>query len=83
MPEDAPVVTQVSRWDRLKDPRGLLEIFERHLETPDSHLCLVGPETEGVSDDPEGAAVYEEVAEHWRGIGDAGRARSHLISLPD
>jgi trehalose synthase len=82
VPEGTPVVTQVSRWDRLKDPRGLLEIFERHLEEPMSHLCLVGPETEGVSDDPEGAAVYGEVAGHWRGMSDACRARCHLISLP-
>jgi trehalose synthase len=82
LPDDATVVTQVSRWDRLKDPRGLLEVFEHHLREPAAHLLLVGPETAGVSDDPEGAAVYAEVAEHWRGMGDACRARSHLISLP-
>jgi trehalose synthase len=82
LPDDATVVIQVSRWDRLKDPRGLLEVFEHHLREPAAHLLLVGPETAGVSDDPEGAAVYEEVAEHWRGMGDACRARSHLISLP-
>ena len=82
VPDGAPVVTQVSRWDRLKDPRGLLEVFEHHLGDPAAHLCLVGPETAGVSDDPEGAAVYEEVAAHWRGMSDACRARSHLISLP-
>ncbi|HWO84001.1 MAG TPA: glycosyltransferase [Solirubrobacterales bacterium] len=82
VPEDVPVVTQVSRWDRLKDPLGLLEIFERHLDLPSPHLCLVGPDTEGVSDDPEGAAVYEEVAERWRGMGDDARSRCHLISLP-
>jgi trehalose synthase len=82
VPEDAPIVTQVSRWDRLKDPRGLLEIFECHLDLPSAHLCLVGPETEGVSDDPEGAAVYEEVAERWREMGDDSRSRCHLVSLP-
>jgi trehalose synthase len=82
VPDDATVVTQVSRWDRLKDPLGLLKIFERHLDAPAAHLCLVGPETEGVSDDPEGAAVYEEVAEHWRGMDEDRRARAHLISLP-
>lgn len=82
LPADATAVTQVSRWDRLKDPRGLLEVFERHLEEPTAHLLLVGPETAGVSDDPEAAAVYEEVAEHWRGTSDACRARSHLLSLP-
>ncbi|HEV2727817.1 MAG TPA: glycosyltransferase [Solirubrobacterales bacterium] len=82
VPESAPVVAQVSRWDRLKDPRGLLEVFEHHLDEPSAHLVLVGPETAGVSDDPEGAAVYGEVAEHWRGMSAACRARSHLISLP-
>jgi len=82
VPGDATVVTQVSRWDRLKDPRGLLETFEGHLEDPAAHLVLVGPETAGVSDDPEGAAVYEEVAEHWRGMGEERRDRSHLVSLP-
>jgi trehalose synthase len=82
VPGDAPVVTQVSRWDRLKDPRGLLEVFEHHLRHPSAHLVLVGPDSAGVSDDPEGAAVYQEVAEHWRGMGDACRARSHLVSLP-
>jgi trehalose synthase len=82
VPGDATVVTQVSRWDRLKDPRGLLEIFERHLDDPSLHLCLVGPDTEGVSDDPEGAAVYAEVAEHWRGMAEERRRRAHLVSLP-
>ena len=82
LPDDATVVAQVSRWDRLKDQRGMLEIFERHLELPSAHLVLVGPDSEGVSDDPEGAAVYAEVCEHWRGMGDACRARSHLVSLP-
>jgi trehalose synthase len=82
VPDDALVITQVSRWDRLKDPRGMLEIYERHLELPSAHLCLVGPETAGVIDDPEGAAVYGEVAERWRGMSDDSRSRCHLISLP-
>ena len=82
VPEGATVIAQVSRWDRLKDPLGLLEVFEHHLEDPSAHLLLVGPESGGVSDDPEAAAVYEEVAEHWRGMSEDRRARSHLISLP-
>jgi trehalose synthase len=82
LPEDATVVAQVSRWDRLKDPRGLLEIFEQHLDDPSLHLLLVGPDSAGVSDDPEGAAVYEEVAEQWRGMDAGRRGRARLISLP-
>jgi trehalose synthase len=82
MPDDATVVTQVSRWDRLKDPLGLLEIFERQLDHPSLHLALVGPDSAGVSDDPEGTAFYAEVAEHWRGMSKECRRRSRLISLP-
>ena len=82
LPEDAPVIAQVSRWDRLKDQCGALEMFERHLDHPSAHLLIVGPDSEGVSDDPEGAAVYREVVEHWRGMSEACRARSHLVSLP-
>lgn len=82
VPAEAPVATQVSRWDRLKDPRGLLEVFEHHLQHPSAHLVLVGPDSAGVNDDPEGAAVYAEVAGHWRAMGEACRARSHLVSLP-
>jgi trehalose synthase len=82
VPADATVVTQVSRWDRLKDPEGLLEIFARHLDDPSLHLCLVGPETEGVHDDPEGAQVYQGVVDRWRGLDGERRRRAHLISLP-
>jgi trehalose synthase len=82
LPADAAVVAQISRWDRLKDPQGLLEVFERHLDDPSLHLLLVGPDSAGVSDDPEGAALYGEVAEHWRGMERGLRRRSRLISLP-
>jgi trehalose synthase len=82
LPHEAKFVVQVSRWDRLKDPSGLLECFARHVEDPDVHLGLVGPVTWAVSDDPEGAAVYGHVAESWRELPDDVRARVHLASLP-
>jgi trehalose synthase len=82
LPAGAKLVTQVSRWDRLKDPRGLLECFARHLDDPAIHLALVGPASAAVSDDPEGAAVYGDIAESWRRMGDATRRRAHLVSLP-
>lgn len=82
IPEDARVVAQVSRWDRLKDPLGLIEVLADHLDDPSLHLVLAGPDTGGVSDDPEGATVYEEVEEAWRRLGDEDRARVHLVSLP-
>lgn len=82
LPTDAPAVVQVSRWDRLKDPHGVLEIFERHLDDPDLHVVLAGPETAGVADDPEGQIVYGDVAETWRRMRPERRRRAHLVSLP-
>jgi trehalose synthase len=77
-------VMQVSRWDRLKDMPGVLKAFTDALDTmpPDVHLLLVGPATEGVSDDPEGAEVLQECLEMWRGLPEEARRRSHLVCLP-
>lgn len=82
LPAGAKLVAQVSRWDRLKDPRGLLECFERHLDDPGVHLALVAPATGAVADDPEGAAVFGDVAESWRRMPEEARRRAHLVSLP-
>jgi trehalose synthase len=82
LPAGAKLVVQVSRWDRLKDPRGLLECFERHLADPAVHLALAAPATGAVADDPEGAAVFGDVAESWRRMPDEARRRAHLVSLP-
>jgi len=82
VPDGAKVVAQVSRWDRLKDPLGLLEMLDDRLDDPALHLVLAGPDTGGVSDDPEGAAVYEEVAGAWHALGEESRRRAHLVSLP-
>ena len=75
------VVAQVSRWDRLKDPVGVLRGFVDHAGDS-AHLLLVGPAVTGVADDPEGAAVLEEVVEAWTALPLAARRRVHLASLP-
>jgi trehalose synthase len=82
LPLEARLVTQVSRWDRLKDPHGLLDCFAQNVESPSAHLALVGPVSKAVADDPEGAAVYGDVAEGWRRLPDPMRRRIHLVSLP-
>jgi trehalose synthase len=82
LPSRAKLVVQVSRWDRLKDPRGLLACFAEQLGDPAIHLALVGPASGAVSDDPEGAAVYGDVAETWRRLPRRMRARAHLVNLP-
>lgn len=82
LPTGSPMFAQVSRWDRLKDPVGVLTCFGAHLDSPEAHLVLAGPETRAVSDDPEGAAVLAEVTAAWRELGDDVRRRAHLVSLP-
>lgn len=78
-----PTVVQVSRWDRLKDPVGVIEGFAAHAGAlGDAHLVLAGPDTQAVADDPEGAVVLEESRAAWRALAPAVRARVHLACLP-
>jgi len=53
-----PIVTQVSRFDRLKDPVGVVQAFKLAKKYVDCQLVLAGG---GASDDPEGAVVLQEV----------------------
>jgi trehalose synthase len=55
-----PIVTQVSRFDRLKDPVGVVQAFKLARKYVDCQLVLAGG---GASDDPEGAVVLREVKE--------------------
>lgn len=84
LPTDAPLVLQVSRWDRLKDMAGVLEAFAGHLdELPsDVHLVLAGPEASGVADDPEASEVLAECRDRWRSLPAPARGRTHLVSVP-
>jgi trehalose synthase len=80
---DVPVVTQVSRWDQLKDPLGVLGAFAQHVAARSpAHLMLVGPSTVAVADDPEGAQVLEAVRTAWHELPAPVRRRVHLCSLP-
>jgi trehalose synthase len=80
-PADAPLVLQVSRWDPMKDMRGVMLAFARHGPS-DAHLLLVGPDVEGVADDREAASVLEECRVTWRRLPPAVRARVHLAGVP-
>ena len=83
LPAPAPAVVQVSRWDRLKDPAGVLRAFELGIApSSEVHLVLAGPTTAAVADDPEGAAVLDEVAAQAQRLPAELRARVHLFSLP-
>jgi trehalose synthase len=80
---DDPLVVQVSRWDRLKDPMGVMIGFAEHIAAAtDAHLILAGPSVHSVADDPEGAEVLDEVERAWRELPHARRSRVHLACLP-
>ena len=64
IPRDKPLVTQVSRFDRLKDPVGVIEAFRLVRKSVHCRLILVGG---GATDDPEGAQVLAEVRERAHG----------------
>ncbi len=64
IPLDKPLVTQVSRFDRLKDPVGVVKAFKQIENYVDARLLLVGGTA---TDDPEGAEVLKEVQEAAQG----------------
>jgi trehalose synthase len=69
-----PIVTQISRFDRLKDPVGVIRAFRIVKRYFDCQLVLAGG---GASDDPEGSIVLEEVREAANGDPDV-----HIVELP-
>jgi trehalose synthase len=81
-PAGARLVCQVSRWDRLKDPAGVLRFFTEHIHDGDVHLMLAGPSVEAVADDPEGAEVLASVQALWSTLPSGSKERVHLAQLP-
>lgn len=58
IPTDRPLVIQVSRFDRWKDPMGVIEAFRKAREQVDCTLVLIG---NNASDDPEGGKLLETI----------------------
>ena len=58
IPADLPLVVQVSRFDRWKDPQGVVEAFKIARREVDCTLVLLG---NVATDDPEGAQVYDSL----------------------
>ena len=74
VPRDRPMITQVSRFDYLKDPLGVIEAFRRVRKSVKARLVLAGG---SASDDPEGEEVLNRVREAAKGNPDI-----HLLMLP-
>jgi trehalose synthase len=60
IPTDLPLITQISRFDRWKDPEGVIEAFKRAREHVDATLVLLGS---SAADDPEGDEIYRSLLE--------------------
>jgi trehalose synthase len=93
-----PIVTQVSRWDRLKGFRPLLEAFAAlkqsvyggetasdpvHRRRLDlARLVLAGPETAAIQDDPESQEVFAELRGVYMALHPAVQDDIAIITLP-
>ena len=60
IPTDKPLITQISRFYKWKDPLGVLKVFMMVKESMDCRLILCG---NMAPDDPEGIEIYENVKE--------------------
>lgn len=69
-----PVLTQISRFDYLKDPLGVMAAYRMVRRRHDCQLVLAGG---GASDDPEGAEVLAKVQDAAKGDPDI-----HVLLLP-
>ncbi|MDQ7844365.1 MAG: glycosyltransferase [Armatimonadota bacterium] len=74
IPRDKPILLQVSRFDRFKDPLGVINAYRIVKKYDDCRLILAGG---GATDDPEGEQVLAEVSEAAAGDPDI-----HILVLP-
>ncbi len=61
IPTDRPILLQVSRYDRFKDPVGVIKAYKMVKKYNDCILVLAGSPA---TDDPEGAIVLKEVEDY-------------------
>lgn len=92
------IITQISRWDRLKGFKPLLDGFARlkarahdpQREISDLHrrrleivrLVLAGPDPASIQDDPEGKEVLDELIRAYQALPAGIQEDVAIISLP-
>ncbi|MDH4231669.1 MAG: glycosyltransferase [Nitrospirota bacterium] len=74
IPVDRPIILQVSRFDRFKDPLGVIKAYRTVKKYNDCILVLAGSPA---TDDPEGEVVLNEVREYAENDPDV-----HILLLP-
>ena len=60
---NTPIISQISRFDKWKDPIGVLKVFEEVRQKVNCQLVLLG---DFASDDPEGQKIFENVKERTK-----------------
>ena len=60
--KNKPIISQISRFDKWKDPEGVIKVFETVKKEIDCQLVLLG---NIVMDDPEGAEVYNKIMKKY------------------
>ena len=73
IPTDLPLVVQISRFDRWKDPQGVIDAFRIARRQVDATLVLVG---NVATDDPEGQEIFESLCT-------CREDRIHILSVQD
>ena len=73
IPTDLPLVVQVSRFDKWKDPQGVIDAFRIARKEVDCTLVLVG---NVATDDPEGQEVFASLCK-------CGEERIRILSVQD
>lgn len=69
IPTDKPLLTQVSRFDKFKDPEGVIRIFRKVKDNVDCRLVLCGSMA---TDDPEGFRIYSGIEKSARRLIEKG-----------
>ena len=73
IPMDKPIIAQISRFDRWKDPWGVIDAYHLIKKKVDCRLVLLGAMA---ADDPEGDKIYEGIIEK-----SSGDDNIHVISF--
>jgi trehalose synthase len=92
-----PIITQISRWDRLKGWLPLVEAFiklRRRVEKAGTgrtrrvrrlkicRLVLAGPDPHAIQDDPEGQEVLKELCEFYQKLDPIDQESIAIVTLP-
>ncbi|MCK4995152.1 MAG: glycosyltransferase [Candidatus Omnitrophica bacterium] len=78
IPTDKPIVLQISRFDKWKDPEGVIEVFRRVKKEYDCRLILCGS---AATDDPEGVEIYHHLVSNNSDLLESGEMM--LITAED